>query len=1142
MGIDDDFFVIGGDSIRSIQVVTRARAQGVEVTPRQIFERRTVAGLAEAAGSAQTTAVLEEFEGGGTGVVPLLPIAEYMLELGRYDQFAMTLALELPRGIDADGLHATLQAVIDRHDILRSRLIVDEDGRGSLRIDPAGSAHASGLVHRVAWEHSEGEESRSQWHRLASAELVAAVGRLDPVNSVMAQFVWFDAGTNRGAGRLLVALHHLVVDGVSWRILLPDLAEAWRQVRDGRMPVLASAGTSVRRWVHALVDDAHRSERVAEVPWWCSVLEGADPLLGSRALDPAVDVMSTVERVRVRLSPGVTRALLSTVPAVFRGGVNDGLLAALAVAVARWRRGRGVEESSVLVRLEGHGREQEVVPGADLSGTVGWFTSMFPVRLDTAGFDLDEVLAGGVAAGGVLKAVKEQLGVVPDKGLGFGLLRYLNDETGAELARYGCGQIGFNYLGRFSATDMPTHLQGLGWTQVSEADAVSANLNPDMPALSTLEINSVVVDTDEGVQFDAVIGFPTGVLNRTEVQELADLWSAALEALARHAMAPDAGGFTPSDLPLVRASQQDIEMWERRYPSLSDVWPLTALQSGLLFHTMLADSAYDAYQMQLVFHLSGPVEAERMRAAGQALLDRYPNLRTAFVTDSAGHQVQIVVDGVELPWSELDLSELSGNARDEAFEKFLAEDHAAHFDPATPPMLRLTLVRMGPEHCELILTANHVLFDGWSFPILMQDILRLYGSGGDAAALPRACAYRDFMVWLDRQDHEASAQAWARELDGLEEPTLLVPEAVADRESSGIGQAAVPLSAEEARVLSRRAAELGVTVNTLVQGAWAVLLGQLTGRSDVVFGATVSGRPPAVHGVDTMVGMFINTLPVRVECVPGESFAQLLAGLQERQAALLDHHHHSLSDIQQATGFQELFDTLVVFQSYPIDQVALAEANTAGGISFTGIRPTSGTHYPLTVMVGADPHLQMHLQYQPTALERETVETIASRLARVLRQVVVDPRVLVGRVGVLGSVERERLVAVNDTSVPVVGASVVELFARQVERSADVVAVVCDGEETSYRELNERANRLARVLVGRGVGRGAVVAVSLPRSLDLVVALLAVWKAGAAYVPVDPRYPSGRLDFMLGEADPCVILTDTETVAVLPPTGAQVVL
>ncbi|WP_190344228.1 non-ribosomal peptide synthetase [Streptomyces venezuelae] len=1141
VGIDDDFFAVGGDSIRSIQVVTRARAQGVEVSPSQVFQLRTVAELARVATSTGTGAgpVLEEYEGGGTGVVPLLPIAKYMLELGGgYDRFAMSMALELPHGIDADELYATLQAVVDRHDIMRSCLVLDEACGDSLRIGPAGSVDVSTLVHRVAWDGACGAE----WQRLAAAELNAAVGRLDPAGGVMAQFVWFRTG--EGAGRLLIALHHLVVDGVSWRILLPDFAEAWRQVRDGRAkPELTGVGTSVRRWAHALLEEARSPGRVSELGVWRSVLEGPDPLLGSRVLDPVVDVMSTVDRVRVGVSSGVTEALLSTVPAVFRGGVNDGLLAALGVAVVQWRRARGVVESSALVRLEGHGREQEVVPGADLSSTVGWFTSMFPVRLETAGFDLDEVLAGGPAAGGVLKAVKEQLLAVPDKGLGFGLLRYLNEETGAELGRFGTGHIGFNYLGRFSATDMPDDLRGLGWTQLSGSEAVTADLDADMPALSTVEINSAVVDTDQGSRFEAVIGFPTGVLTRADVQELADLWCAALEGIARHASTADAGGFTPSDLPLVEVKQQDIEVWEQRYPALSDVWPVTPLQSGFLFHALLNEDDFDAYQMQLAFHVAGAVDAERMRAAGQALLDRYPNLRTAFVTTSAGDQVQVVVDGVELPWQEVDLSGLPEEARSEAFERFLVEDHAAHFDPVTPPMLRLTLVRMGPEHCELVLTAHHVLFDGWSFPILLQDILRLYGAGGGLGALPKVRGgYRDFLEWLSRQDRDASARAWAAEMAGVEEPTLLLTEVSSAAQTAAIGQVSTPLSAEDARALARRAAELGVTVNTLVQGAWAVLLGQLTGRTDVLFGATVSGRPPTVPDVDAMVGLFINTLPVRVSYSPGETFEQLLTSLQQRQAALLDHHHHGLSDIQQATGFKELFDTLVVFQSYPVDQAAIAEAHAAGGISIAGFRAMSGSHYPLTVMVGADPYLQVNLQYQPAAFERGAVETMAARLAGVLRQLVIDPRVAVGRVDVLEAGERERLALVNDTSVPVEAVSVSGLFERQVRVAADAVAVVCDGVEWSFGEVNARANRLARVLAGRGVGRGSLVAVALPRSADLIVGLLAVLKAGGAYVPVDPKYPSHRLDFILGEARPQVILTDTDTLSVLPQSDSGLLL
>ncbi|WP_331721435.1 amino acid adenylation domain-containing protein [Streptomyces sp. NBC_00212] len=1122
VGLDDDFFAVGGDSIRSIQVVTRARAQGIEVTPRQIFEQRTVAELAEVATSdLGARQVLEELEGGGVGRLPLLPIGAYMLELGGgFDRFSMSIALELPEGIDEQQLAATLGAVVDHHDILRSRLLL-EDG-GALDIGAPGTVEAAALVHRVACDGTW-----SDWEQAAAAELDAATGRLDPAAGVMAQFVWFDP--DQGAGRLLVALHHLVVDGVSWRILVPDLAEAWKQIRAGKTPELPEVGTSVRRWTHALVDEAASPERVAELDLWRGMLDGPDPVLGSRPLDPAVDVLSTVEHLEIQLPVAVTEALLTSVPAAFHGGVNDGLLAALALAVAKWRRGRGVAEPSALIRLEGHGREQDVVPGADLSRTMGWFTSMFPVRLDTAGFSLDEAFAGGPAAGGVVKAVKEQLRAVPDKGLGFGLLRYLNPETAAELRQHSAGQIGFNYLGQFSSADMPEELRGLGFTQLPDMDAP---LDADMPAMSTVEINSAVLDTGQGPQLGAMIGFPTGVLSRAEVQELADLWCEALTALARHVATPGAGGLTPSDLPLVSVRQGDIEAWEQHYPGLADVWPLTPLQSGLLFQsTMLDDDTFDAYQMQIVFHVSGQVDPARMRTSGQAVLDRYASLRTAVVTDADGNQVQVVLDHVEVPWREVDLRGLEDSAREEAFERLLAEDHREHFDPATPPLLRLTLVTMGPDRSELVLTAHHVLFDGWSFPLLMQDLLRLYGSNGDASTLPRVRGFRDFLVWLSQQDHDVTARAWAAELAGAD-PTVLAPGAP---DNEGVGQIEIPLPIEEARALNRRASELGVTVNTLLQSAWGMLLGQLTGRQDVVFGATVSGRPPALTDVDSIIGLFINTLPVRVAYAPGDSLASLVTGLQKRQAALLDHHYYGLSDIQQSLGHKSLFDTLVVFESFPVDKEGLTDANTAAGIAFTGIRPFSGTHYPLALMAGAEPHLMMVLQYQQGAFGRDEVEAIAARLARILRQVAADPTVPVGQVDVLEPAEHERLQELNDTAVATPGLTVPILFERHVAATPDAVAVVCDDESLTYGEVNARANRLARELVRREVGPESVVAVSLPRSADLVVALLAVLKAGGAYLPIDPKYPSHRLEAILGEARPQLILTDTATESVLPP-------
>ncbi|MFD9076949.1 condensation domain-containing protein, partial [Streptomyces lasiicapitis] len=548
-------------------------------------------------------------------------------------------------------------------------------------------------------------------------------------------------------------------------------------------------------------------------------------------------------------------------------------------------------------------------------------------------------LAGGRAAGAAVKAVKEQLLAVPDKGVGYGMLRHLNPETAEILERYPTGQISFNYLGHYTGSgNMPEHLRGLGFTQADGTTELIADLDADMPALATLAVSAYVTDTPQGPRLDARLDFPSGLLSQDEAEELAALWRTALEGVARHAGRPDAGGLTPSDVPLVTADQAQLEAWEERYPHLADVWPLTAMQDGLLFHAELAGASFDAYQMQLVFHLNGEVDGARMRAAGQALLERYPTLRAAFVMADDGRRVQLVHEHVELPWAEYDLSDLADGERAQRLKRHLAEEHARHFDPATAPLVRMSLVKLAADRWELVFTAHHVLFDGWSLPLVMEDLLRLYGSAGDASGLGRIRDYRDFLTWLADRDEGAAARAWATELSGVESPTLLAPGAAdSDAEPAGIAMADVPLAPETGRDLARRAADLGITLNTLIQGSWAVLLAGLTGRQDVVFGTTVSGRPPQVTGADEMVGLFINSLPVRVNCAPGTTLRELLTDLQERQSALLDHHHHGLLDIHQAVGLPTLFDTLVGYESFPIDAVALSEAGAAAGIELTGI-------------------------------------------------------------------------------------------------------------------------------------------------------------------------------------------------------------
>uniref|UniRef100_UPI0024574DF4 condensation domain-containing protein n=1 Tax=Nocardia gipuzkoensis TaxID=2749991 RepID=UPI0024574DF4 len=855
------------------------------------------------------------------------------------------------------------------------------------------------------------------------------------------------------------------------------------------------------RWANSLVVAASAPDRVAELPFWQQVSATPDPLLGERAFDPAVDTFATVERVEVTVPAEVTDAVLTAIPGLYRGGVNDGLLSALAMAVARWR---GDGSQAALVKLEGHGREEDVVPGADLSRTVGWFTSAYPVRLDLADADLTDAFAGGAALGEIVKSIKEQLLAVPDKGLGYGLLRQLNPETAAGLGS--SGQISFNYLGRMSAGEIPEQLAEIGWVPVADLGQLDVDMDLDMPANASIDINAIVTDSDEGPRLGASFAFPTGLLTQERVQEFADLWVEALTALATHARRPDAGGFTPSDMSLVRVRQHDLEQWERTYPALAEVWPLSPLQSGLLFHAMMTQSTVDVYTMQAVVDLGGALDAARLRAAAQGIVDRYPNLRTAFVTDAEGQAVQVVLDRVAAPWREVDLTDLPAEQRTAELRRQVAADQATHFDMATPPLIRFTLFRSDDAQWHLAITTHHILLDGWSMPLLMRDLLVLYAVRGDQTALPRVASYRNFLGWLAGRDRDASLRAWSAALEGVNEPTQLAPQP-RGAESYEIGKVVTELDADRTRRITKHAAGLGVTVNTLVQAAWGILLGRLTGRGDVVFGATVSGRPAELPGVESMVGLFINTLPVRLRIDDRQSIGELLARLQGDQAGLLEHHYVGLTDIQRVAGTGSLFDTLLVFESYPMDKEAISAASSIDGMSVTGVGVNDATHYPMTLLVIAESTIELTLKYLGSRFTAEEVETLAERLVRVLEALLGDPDALVGDIDILDEGERARLLvesgvaAAASTPEPVgrVGArTVAKVLAEVVEEDPEAPALLAGEDEVAFHTLDRRSSQLARVLIDRGAGPGDVVAVTLPRSVDAVVAAWAVQKAGAA--------------------------------------------
>jgi amino acid adenylation domain-containing protein/non-ribosomal peptide synthase protein (TIGR01720 family) len=548
VGVDDDFFALGGDSIVSIQLVIRARQAGLVVTPRQVFTHRTVAGLAPVAVAPEEERPAVTVP--AVGELPLTPVLRWLDECGGpVTAFSQSMLVHTPAGLTSERLHDVLLAVVSRHDLLRARLVrAGSGGPGRLVVPPVEETpDPARWLTRVAG------------HADVAAEAEYAAHRLDPEHGVMVQAVWFDHGAF-APGRLLLAVHHAVMDGVSWRILLPDLAAAWA----GDVGAALPPTTSFRHWAQALEAEARRPGRVAELPVWTAQLAGVrrsdgrealpDPPVGRRPLDPVGD-RDAVRRLTLELPEDVTEPLLTTLPAAFGAHVNDGLLTALALAVASWRGDAG----PVLVALEGHGREEDVVPGADLSRTLGWFTSIFPVRLDPGLVDVAEAadaVAGGAAAGRALKRVKEQLRALPDRGVGFGLLRYLNPATAAELAALPAPQVSFNYLGRFTPSDRP-------WTAVADAGVLAGGYDEGMPvAPYPLEVNALALDGPVGPRLRVTWAYPATLLTDDAVRDLAQRWFAALRGLVRHATAPGAGGVTPSDLTLGGLSQDELDELE----------------------------------------------------------------------------------------------------------------------------------------------------------------------------------------------------------------------------------------------------------------------------------------------------------------------------------------------------------------------------------------------------------------------------------------------------------------------------------------------------------------------------------------------------------------------------------------------------
>ncbi|TBV12885.1 non-ribosomal peptide synthase/polyketide synthase [Stutzerimonas kirkiae] len=1075
VGIDDNFFALGGDSILSIQVVSRARQAGIQFSAKDLFQHQSVRTLAAAA---RLDAVMAVARGPVTGPSELTPIQHWFFQqpMPYRQHWNQSLLLQSRETLQPEWLEQALQALLEHHDALRLGFRRDEVGEW--RAEYRAPEEQAGLL-RLA------DEARPELFEELQRSLDLQHGPL-----LRALLV---PGT---PDRLLLVIHHLAVDGVSWRVLLEDLQRLYRQFERGEPAQLPARTSALGEWAGRLRAYAGSESLREELGWWQQHLEDACSDLPCDF--PAGENLQRHARsLTLTLDIETTRNLLQQAPQSYRARVEDLLLTALARTLCAWSG-----QASALLQLEGHGRE-ELFEDIDLSRSVGWFTSAYPLRLTPA-----------AEPGSSLKAIKEQLREVPHKGLGHGVLRYLaDDECRAAMARLPEARVTFNYLGQLD--------QGFG-----DAALFAPSLEPagsqhdgEAPLNAWLTIDGQVL----GGQLSLRWTYSERLYRAETVQRLAESYQIELRGLIEHCLVSGNGGITPSDFPLAHLQQTQLDALPLPYRQIEDIYPLTPMQEGLLLHTLL-EPGTGIYFMQDRYRIDSAIDVARFEQAWRAVVARHEALRASFCWNAGEQMLQVIHrgagDGVEF----LDWSGLPEDGHESRLQALLEEERLSGFDLLQRPPLRLRLIRLGAGRHWFIMSNHHILIDAWCRSILMGDFLAIYQALGEGrvASLDNPPRYRDFIAWLQRQGLEPTRDYWRKLLAGFERPSHIPSDRPILHDNGGmlVGDLHSRLSRKQGAHLRELAQRHRLTLNTFAQAAWALVLRRYGGERDVLFGVTVAGRPASLPQMQQCVGLFINSIPVRVAMPEaGEELGvgQWLQRLFERNLELREHEHLPLVDIQQCSELpkgQPLFDSLFVFENAPVDASVLDGAQSLNARSESG---RTHTNYPLTVVCYPGDELGLHLSYDRRFFDEPTIARLLADFQRLLLALGEHFDGRFADIPLLAEEERRQLLeSCNRTARDYpLQQGYAHLFEEQAARHAQAIAASCQGEQWTYRQLSHKANHLAKRLHQAGVGEDVPVALLAERGLPLLGMIVGSLKAGAGYLPLDPAHPARRLGHIL---------------------------
>ncbi|BEV02803.1 amino acid adenylation domain-containing protein [Chryseobacterium gambrini] len=1080
ISISDNYYNLGGDSIKSIQIVSRLRQRGYSLKVEHILQYPVLEELARY--MTTDVAVIDQSVVKGEGI--LTPIQRYFFEseeLINKNHYNQSVILKSKERLSGSVLESSIQSLINHHDALRMVYSHKEGGWNQSNAGIEGNHYL--------FEYFDIREEGSLENEQSSLQKIGA--RLQSTIDIESGILFHIGHVSMSDGdRLVLVIHHLVVDGVSWRILLEDLGNLYEAGFKGASYELPSKTDSFQSWGKALESYSNSSALSKERLYWEGIESEVYPAIptdhaakGKQVLDKSLDFSLSIDS---------TKLLQTRAGRKYSAEINDVLLTGLALSL---QDQFGISKAKVL--MEGHGREL-MSTGLDISRTVGWFTSVYPFSLDISNKKQP-----------ALVSVKEALRSIPHKGIGYGILNYLGDA----FSPVNHPSVQFNYLGDFDDTIG----SGFYYSSESIGSTVSEeNLVTDI----LLDVSGITMSGAMTIS----IRYSGELFNEATIQKLTDSYQSYLEKMIGEGEESKVI-LTPSDLTYKGLSFNTIQEISKNV-DIEDIYELSPMQQGLYYH-WLVDPKGAAYFMQTSYRIkSENLDLSKVEKAFVKLLNRYTILRTSFDNRYGDIPLQIVYKQAKVDFKHLILES------DLELDNIKQGDIACGFDLREPTQMRLLVVELPDNSYEFIWSHHHIIMDGWCLSILINEFSTILNSfqQGIEASLPETQSYSSYIKWLEGVNKEEAITYWKNYLKGINSPTLIPFEKNIKEEKPYFATEKLSIGQDELKEINHLCQQLGITLNTFIQGVWSYLLSSYNRSEDVIFGSVVSGRSAELAGVESMVGLFINTIPVRVSFSKDETPRSLLNKIHQDSINGIKYHFTSLVEVQSLSLLgKELINNIVVFENYA-KQGDNEQNSLIMGLSGVNVNVFEQTNYDFTIVAIPDKSsLHIEFRYDSSVFDPSSILSLVSHFEQILHQFVSVSDIPLRELDYVGVEEKAVLASFGNTRTCYpVDKTIVDLFEEQVNRTPDLTALVYKEIKLTYRELNEESNKLAHYLREQyNIEADDLICIQLPRSEKMLIGMLGILKSGGAYVPVDTDYPEERKEYILKDTKSKVVIDES---------------